>query len=122
MSESVPWRPSRIAELLHRIVGEVLQKEIDVPTDVLITVSRVTLSPNHQHATVDITVYPFASALEVHAQLTREVHTIQQFVNKQTRMRPVPKIQFRIDPSEERAHRLLNIIKKESSNEEENLE
>ena len=110
MPDERPHRKEKIAKLLLREVGRFVKELVDVPDGTLITVSRVVPSANHQHADVFITVFPFDRSEEMLEILKNYVYDIQHELNKELKMRPVPKIRFVKDESEEKARTILDIL------------
>ena len=111
MEQANPHRQGRIAELLQRTVGEIILNEAGIESTML-TVSSVVLSPNHQHVTIVISVFPENKKEEAMSLLKEKTWAIQQALNKKLRMRPVPKIRFELDNSEEQARKILDILDK----------
>lgn len=105
------FRKEKIAELIHRQVGKIIDEEIDWG-ETLVTISRVILSANGQQATVHFSVFPHEAAPEVSEQLEKNIYHIQQILNKQLEMRPVPKLTFKFDESEQKGRELLDLIDK----------
>ncbi|MEK7629189.1 MAG: ribosome-binding factor A [Patescibacteria group bacterium] len=103
-------RLKRIDELVHRFVADYLRCELD--TDALVTVSSVTTTGNVQDCTVGITVFPFAKSKAVLKEIEKNIYEIQQALNRGLKMRPVPKITFKIDESEEKGDKVLRVIDK----------
>ncbi len=110
--EERPYRNEKIAELLKQTIGEIIKKEVDFTKDTLVTVGGVDPSPNHQHATVRITVLPYEKSEEALEVINKNIHKVQHQLNKGLRMRPVPKLRFKIDDSEVKARRILDILDK----------
>ena len=103
-------RLEKINELIHRFIGDLLRKEL--ATDSLVTVSRVETSANGQHSAISITVFPFDKSAEVEKEIAKNIYEIQQKLNRGLRIRPVPKIRFQLDESEEKGGRILRAIDK----------
>ena len=61
---------------------------------VLVTVTRVSASPNLQQAKVYVSVMPEKNIKETMLALNRDIYTFQQKLNKRLNMRPIPKIRF----------------------------
>ncbi|MEK7500560.1 MAG: ribosome-binding factor A [Patescibacteria group bacterium] len=101
-------RLRKINELIQRFVGEMLRRELD--TDALVTVSSVATSGNGQDCTIGISVFPFEKSPEVFKQIQKQVYEFQQTLNRGLAMRPVPKITFKLDESEEKGGRILREI------------
>ncbi|MEK7175044.1 MAG: ribosome-binding factor A [Patescibacteria group bacterium] len=103
-------RLEKINELIHRFIGDLLRRELDV--EALVTVYGVNTSANGQDATVSITVYPFEKSEEILKEVQKNIYEIQQKLNRGLRIRPVPKITFKIDESEEKGSKILHTIDK----------
>ncbi len=103
-------RLKKINDLLRDEVGKILLTEIE--EDALITVTGASISPTLEHATIKISVFPLLKAKEVLEKIKKDIYHIQQSLNKRLIMRPVPKIRFEIDQTEERANRIEELIEK----------
>lgn len=103
-------RLEKINELIHRFVGDILAKELN--TNALVTVSKVETTENVQDSAVSITVFPFAKSEAVMKEIQKNIYSFQQKLNRGLRMRPVPKIRFELDESEEKGSKVLEIISK----------
>jgi len=113
MTEERPHRNEKIAELLRREVAKFVLELVPTPEGTLITVSRVLPSANHQHATAFVTVFPFEEAQKTLELLESRVYNIQHELNRELKMRPVPKIRFVLDESEEKARKIFDILDSE---------
>ena len=100
----------KLNELLRRFVGEYLRKEMDFE-DALVTVSSVVTTSNRQESTVGVTVFPFEKSARVLEILNKNIYETQKAVNRGLSIRPVPKIIFKIDESEEKGDRILRTLK-----------
>ncbi|MDP3764586.1 MAG: ribosome-binding factor A [bacterium] len=103
-------RLDKINELIHRFIAGYLRRELDV--DALVTVSSVTTTGNIQDCTIGITVFPFEKSKEVLKEIQKNIYEIQQEINKNLKMRPVPKITFKIDESQEKGDKVLRVLDK----------
>ena len=103
-------RLDKINELIHRFVSDLLRRELDV--EALVTVYNVVTSANGQDCTIAVTVFPFEKSEEVLKEIKKNIYEFQQALNRGLRMRPVPKISFKIDESEEKGGRVLRAIDK----------
>jgi ribosome-binding factor A len=101
-------RLEKINELIYRFISELLRKELDV--DSLVTVSSVSTSGNGQDCTIGVTVFPFEKSEIVLKEIEKRIYEIQKRLNRGLNMRPVPKIRFKIDESEEKGSGILKKI------------
>ncbi len=101
-----PRRVEKLANLLREELAGILKRDIEFPDGVLVTVTRVALSPDGHYASAFISVLGGdkpQSALEI---LAKNIYHIQQTVNRRMPVRPVPKITFQRDQEEERRERV----------------
>jgi ribosome-binding factor A len=110
-----PRRLERVRQLLQEEVGRMVARSGILIPDALVTVVGVTLSPDLLYAVAHISVYPAKSAPAVLATLEENIWNLQQNLNKRLRMRPVPKLRFVIDQSEEEASEIERMIKEVDS-------
>ncbi len=94
-------RIERINQVIREEVTKILDRELEFPEGALVTVTRVSASPDARHASVFFSVLGAAPG-DALAILEKNVYHIQQMVNRRLRMRPVPKIRFIIDEGERR--------------------
>lgn len=109
-------RIQQVNQLIKKELSKIILKEIEFPSDVLVTITRVESSPNLIQAKVYVSVVPESRTLEVFQFLNRKIYKLQQEINKRLKMRPIPKIQFieeKQTKEAERVEELLEEIKKE---------
>ena len=97
-----PRRIEKMNMLIKEELASFLDREVEFPPGVLVTVTRVHISPDGQYADVFTTAlggadHPELDALHI---LERHVYDIQQALNRRLRTRPIPKIRFSIDAEE----------------------
>jgi len=102
-------RVERVSELIRREIAAIVAREVGIK-DVIITITRIEISPDVQYGNIYFTAIPKNAAERALAQLTGHVVPIQQALNKRLYMRPVPKIRFLIDKEEQEAARIDEII------------
>ena len=108
MTERIP----QVNELLKEELGAIVLRELDVPEDTLVTLTRVDASPNLQQAKVYISVMPEDRAKEVVKLLCKEVYGVQQILNKRLNMRPVPRIEWVLEEKTKEAQEIEEILDK----------
>lgn len=104
-------RIKKINDLLRDEVARIFLDELEKEDGILITVTSADTSPTLEHATIMISVFPKEKEGDVIKKLKKQVYHIQQILNRRLSMRPVPRIRFEIDPSEERASKIDEIFK-----------
>lgn len=110
-------RLEKINELIKREIGKIIFNEGDFGLNALITVMAAETSPDILHANVVVSVFPADKAAAVLERLKDRVFDLQQILNKTLRMRPVPKIRFVLDRTEEEGEKLEKKIKEAAAEE-----
>ncbi|MBI4021811.1 MAG: ribosome-binding factor A [Candidatus Andersenbacteria bacterium] len=98
-------RLDRINERIHRTFGEILQREADLESGVLVTVTRVQTSVNRRAATVWLSVWPAAQAAVVVAELRANLYALQGSLNRALQAKVVPRVRLEVDTSADDADR-----------------
>lgn len=116
-------RVEQINILLRELIAEILERELQFPEGSLVTVTRVSSSEDLQYADVFVSVLGAqAEEQAVLEELTRNVGNVQHLVNRKARMRPVPRITFKIDEDEKRRERVEEILAKSERGEAPEIE
>lgn len=87
-------RISRVNQLIKKEISQIILREIEFPSEVLVTVTRVESTGNLIEAKVFIGVIPDEKSLDVLKILNQRIYELQQKINKRLKMRPVPRINF----------------------------
>lgn len=103
-------RNKKLNDHLRDVVAKILEEELDIEGTPLVTVMGAEVSPTLEHAVIKISVLPVTRVDVVLEELKHRIYDLQQMVNKQLFMRPVPKIRFEIDTTEERAARIEKLL------------
>lgn len=103
--------------LIREKLAEIINKEIEFPQGIFVTVTRVESSHDLYYADVFISVFP-KKEKEALTLLERKLPYLQSILNKQLKMRPIPRLRFKIDTEEknrERIEKLLTMVEKENN-------
>ncbi len=104
-------RLEKINELMKQEVGKLILKEVDIPLNVLVTVTKAQTSPNLKNSIIYITTLPEKAGKDIINELGLRIYDIQKSLNRRLYMKPVPKIEFKIDKqayAEQNIYKLLN--------------
>ncbi len=104
-------RLEKINELLQHKVSAILTKELSFKLGVFVTVARVSVSPDLRRAEVLVSAYPASDGRYVIQTLKKEMYSIQGTLNNQLNMRPLPRIHFKLDTTEEEAQKVEDILR-----------
>lgn len=107
-------RTEQIGSLLQHELAAIIATEVELPPGSLVTVTAVDVAPNLQSAKVWCSVLPFGTAGSVLTKLRKVANRLTSALYDRVEFRPMPKLLFVLDASEERAEHideLLNRIK-----------
>ena len=109
-------RLHKVAEAIKEEVAQILQRELKDPRIGFVTVTRVTITPDLQHATVYFSMLEsHGNPAETEAGLKSARGFIRKLLGERLRIRVTPEVTFRADPSlaeMARISKLLGEVKK----------
>ena len=105
------YRKEKINSLLIHEIGDILLREMEFPLGVLVTVTNAEATEDFKEAKIFVSVLPFKESQRILEILRKNIYHLQQFLNKRLRMKPIPKIFFKIDPSIEQADKVERLLK-----------
>ena len=104
-------RIEKVNELIRSLIGEILTRELSLKPGVFITVSRVDTSSDLRYTRIFLSIFPEKDIEYVEKTLEKEIYKIQGELNKKLSMKPLPKIQFKIDMTEAKADIIEKLLK-----------
>ncbi len=105
-------RISRINELIHEEVSDIIQKKIRDPRIGFVTVSDVEVTDDLRYAKIYITVYGDEKAKkQALAGLASASGFVRKEIGQRISLRYVPEIVFKFDDTLERSSKIENILK-----------
>jgi len=104
-------RLEKINSLLQKEISKILSREIDFG-ETLVTITNVKTSQNLLETEILITVFPQEEEERTLRILRSNIYDIQKILNKKLRMRPVPKINFKIDEGMKNLYKIDEISKR----------
>lgn len=105
-------RIDRVNELIKSTLGEIISREIELPSGVFATVVKVDTSRDLRYTRVFVSVFPenkFGSVLQA---LKKKIYFLQGKLNKKLSMKPLPRIEFVSDHTEKEADKIEKLLKK----------
>ncbi len=87
----------KIRKHIQRTFAEILQREADLPPDVLVTVSDVEVSPNLHSAAIWLYISPLERASETLDLLKPQMYDLQGSFNRAVKMQPLPRLILKAD-------------------------
>lgn len=105
------YRLEKTNELVKQELAKIIFDE-DFGAKTLVTVLDAQTSLDGLHANIIFSVYPTKQGEWAQRKINSGVFDIQQKLNKRLNMRPVPKIRFVLDETEEEGQQIETVIKK----------
>jgi len=87
-------RIERVNSLIQKELGQIILREVELPENVLVTLTRVESSIDLSAAKVYVAVLPSDKVEWVLGILNKMVYFLQQLLNKRLKTRPIPRIRF----------------------------
>ncbi|MGC9048861.1 MAG: 30S ribosome-binding factor RbfA [Patescibacteria group bacterium] len=107
-------RLEKINSLIQQELSKIIAREIEVPENCLVTITSVETTADLEWAKILVSIFPSKEAKKILRFLNKKIGHLQKLLNQKLVMRPLPKIKFILDLSEDKAEgveRLLNKIK-----------
>jgi len=101
----------KINELIKQNINDILLKSLSLKQGVLVTVSKVDTTPDLRYTRIFISIFPEKEEHYAAETLKKELFKIQGALNKKLPMKPLPRIEFRIDHTETKADEIEKLLK-----------
>jgi len=107
--------PSRrilqINGLIRKHLGEIIAREVDFKSGVIVTISKVETTPDLRGVRVSVSVFPEIEEEYVMKTFRHEIGTIERKLHGFLHMKPLPRISFAFDPTESKADEIEHLLK-----------
>lgn len=103
-------RTVKLNKLIKRHLGEIFLKELSLKPGLFLTVSKVDTTSDLRYTQVFISVFPYNESDYAIKTLSKELYSIQGSLNKKLSMRPLPRLEFKLDSTEEEADKIEKIL------------
>jgi len=109
-------RIPRVNAIIKKELGQIILREMEFPSGVLVTLTRVESSVDLEQAKVYVSSMPEDKIKTVLEILNRQIYHLQQKLNKRLNMRPIPRIFFSEERATSRASRIEEILEELKNN------
>jgi len=103
---------NQVNELLRLELATALAKELELPHNVVLSITKVRTAPDLHNATVYISVVPDDQAGSVLNLVRKKLSHIMRSISGRLVLKNVPKIQIQLDETERAAARVEAILDK----------
>jgi ribosome-binding factor A len=105
-------RIEKINSLIKEEISKIIRKEIDLPENTLVTITRVETNRDLTECKVFFSCYPESKFDEVLKILEKEIYYIQGRLNKKLFLKRVPMIRFKKEKKIVEAAKIEEILEK----------
>jgi ribosome-binding factor A len=102
----------KINELIRARVNDIILKDLSLKEGVFVTITKVDTTPDLRYTRIFVSIFPEREIDYAIKTLGKEMYGIQGNLNKKLHMRPLPKIEFKLDMTESRADKIEKLLKK----------
>ena len=100
----------KLNKLIKEHLGEIFQRELAIKPGLFLTIAKVDTTPDLRYTRVSISVFPYKEADYALKTLNKEIYRIQGALNKKLAIRPLPRLEFVLDSTEEEADKIEKIL------------
>ena len=102
-------RHERVVSLIHELAATFIQQEAN--TDPMITLTKVTTSPDYRQCTIHFTTSPEGREEDALVFLTRYAGELRRFIMKKSDLKIIPHISFAVDAGERQRQHIDDIAR-----------
>lgn len=104
------YRLAKVNQVIKEELSKIILRELEFGEGVFLTVTGVDTAKNLLYTIVRVSVFPEKETAKVFKILEKNVWHLQQLLNKRLKMRPVPKIKFRVEKKTIEAARVEELL------------
>lgn len=105
-----PDRMRQVNKLIHHAVNEIIVREIEMPLDVFITITRVETARDLKNVNIWLTILPDHKRVSTIKLLSRRLSLIQKLLGQRIKLKYTPKILFCFDEGEIKAQQINKLL------------
>lgn len=105
-------RIQKINKLIKKHISEILTRELSLKPGIFLTVSKVDTSQDLRYTRISLSVFPLKESGYSMKTIAKEIYAIQGALNKKLDMKPLPRLEFHLDTTEEEADKIEKILLK----------
>ncbi|MDR3559073.1 MAG: ribosome-binding factor A [Candidatus Pacebacteria bacterium] len=104
-------RIEKINELIKQNIGEIILKDLSLKEGVFVTISKVDTTADLRYTRIFVSIFPEKEISYALKTLTRELYKIQGELNRKLHMKPLPRVEFKVDLTESKADEIEKLLK-----------
>lgn len=103
-------RMYKVNELLKKVLGEIISREVELPLGILATITKVDTARDLQNATVYISVLPDQKRISTLQSIQKTATFLQHKLGRKIKLKFTPRLHFTLDAGEIKAQKIYKII------------
>lgn len=107
----MPNRIEKVNALIQRNLGEIIPRELSLKSGVFITIAKVDTTQDLRYTRVFVSIFPEKESAYALKALSNEIYALQGALNKTLTMKPLPRIEFKVDITESKADVVEKLLK-----------
>lgn len=104
-------RINKVNDLVRAHLNDIILKEVSLKSGVFATIAKVDTTSDLRYTRVFVSIFPEKEIDYVIKTFEKEIYRIQGALNKKLSMRPLPKIEFKVDLTESKAEEIEKLLK-----------
>ncbi|MEA2007449.1 MAG: 30S ribosome-binding factor RbfA [Patescibacteria group bacterium] len=104
------YRIEKINDLVRDNLSRIITEELSLKTDALVSITKVDTSKDLRYAQVLVSVFPEDQRDYAEKTLKKELYRIQGLLNDSMHLKIVPKINFILDLTQQKASELEEVF------------
>ena len=103
-------RPERVESLIEHELANIISREIELEAGAIATVTGVAVDKKLEHAHIKISVLPSSGEEKALQVFKKAQGTLQYLLTKKLNIKPMPRIEFKLDHGAEAAARIEKLL------------
>lgn len=105
-------REKQLPQYIQSIVGDYFLRNLELPEGVLLTVTKVEVSPDRMYAKAWVSILPENLASECMPIIKHHLYGAQGAINQKVKTRPTPRLSIKLDINSSYASHIEELLQK----------
>lgn len=103
-------RMPQVNSLIQKKLGEIFIQNLEIPSDFLITISKVAIAPDLKTGKVYLSILPFVQSKKALSFIINQRNEIRHELAKKIKLKYTPKLTYHIDDTQERVAEIEKLM------------
>lgn len=104
------YRIEQINDLIKQELAKTIHQELELPFDVLISITEVNITKDFKKAKIGISIFPFSKRQEIFNFILKKIKHLQYLVHQNITLKHSPIFWFYLDESAQKTDEILKIL------------